>query len=123
MRGTPMRFALILAFISSVLFHSDLATAGSNADHGAQARPRKEHKRPAARSAPKRKASRKATKASRKVTAQAEAARKEVAVADDGEMEVEKHADAKPVAAGVMRGPAVAQTTDDEEPPRPPKKK
>jgi len=109
MRGTPMRFALILAFISSVLFHSDLATAGSNADHGAQARPRK--------------ASRKATKASRKVTAQAEAARKEVAVADDGELEVEKNADAKPVAAGVMRGPAVAQTTDDEEPPRPPKKK
>jgi hypothetical protein len=118
-----MRFALILAFVSSVFFHPDFAEARPGADSGADAsvqarKPTKVQKRRAARSAAKAKAkpTRKGVKATRKARGKPDK------VADRVEVEDESPASAPKVEARppVKHAP-VAQTTDDEVPANEPK--
>jgi hypothetical protein len=119
-----MRFAFILAFVSSVFFHTATADARPGSDPVAQARTSKGKKHRAHRSAAKAKRGSKGTKASRKAKrkARSEPKTEDVAAADDAEEAAparEVEVDETPA----VKGAAVAQATDDEEPPTQPKKR
>ena len=117
-----MRFALLIAFVCSVAFHTEIAEARPGAVASEQARKPKAHKRRAAKGAKAK--TTKHTKSARKAKAKARA--KEVAVADDEAADVATEApDPVPAvqAAPPAKREAVAQATDDEEPPSGPKKR
>jgi hypothetical protein len=117
-----MRFALIAAFVGSVLFTTNVAAAHPGAHPAAQARKTpKAQKRRAHHGAAKAKSTAKATKVSRKAKAKPKA--EEVAVADDDDASAPAaEVDEAPVAP-VVKGAPVAQATDDEDPPSGAKKK
>ena len=112
-----MRLTLILlAFVSSVFFHTDPAAARPKADSTAQARKQpKVQKRRAARSAAKPKPSSKGGKASRTAKVRTDEA------ANQGE--AEQVAAAPKVEAPLVKRAPVAQATDDEVPSNEPKKR
>lgn len=116
-----MRYALILAFVGSVILHANTVEARSDVAPAAQARKTpKPTKRSAAKSRMKakvRNATHKGSKRSHK--APVEAALK-VASAADGDTPAPAR---EVVAPAPAKRPAVAQSTDDEEPANAPKKR
>ncbi len=108
-----MRFAVIVAFIGSVLFHVDLAEARSGGAPSAAARETPKAKKRHAK-ATKAKARAKKTKkgAKRAVKAPVETEDEDDVV----KTEAETPAPPREVAPARSHGPAVAQASDDEEP-------